>query len=149
MLPNKPFEEVVRLLEQFQIDHLGIKTFYFRFDEEPLNDSDYPKMVVEYRGPGYIERGATIDPLTIYFMDLMKDDKSDRLRIISDMKILCQDFYAYFQEIDYNGAKFILPERLPINPVKAANKDNAIGFSIDIEIKTMQNLYHDDVQMDV
>jgi len=143
---SQTLSSILTTLKSFATDHYVISDFYSHYYPSSEHDNNYPKMVVEYQN-AELKRGSRTITFSISFLDLMNKAKTNDNEISSDMLILCDDFFRKFYESNTNEADFHIEENIKIKKILQSNKDNAIGWTFDINIETKRSLKEKDVPL--
>lgn len=131
---RKTLKQIINIFEDFANDHLVINSF----ECNPINfnfadNRDYPLMFVEI-GDSTPTPGNIDINMNVYFLDIMKRDKSDYTQVLSNTLKMCLDFYSIFNnnETDYG---VLFKDEARATPWLFQSEDNAIGHRMSIVVQ--------------
>lgn len=141
---RKTLKQIITLFETFADDHLVINSF----ECNPINfnfadNITYPLMFVEIGD--FIPTPGNVDiNITVYFLDLLKRDKSNYVQVLSDTMKMCLDFYSIYNnnEADYG---ILFKDDARAVPWLFQSEDNAAGYKMSLTVQCIFDVNEDAV----
>lgn len=134
------------LQEDFVTNHLILNNFIFapNYEFESKEQIEYPLLLVdidssntgELKTNSVIDDGFTFD---ITIADLVTHDRSNELEVLSDCKLMLNDFIAYFRQQQF--ADWLnIDTATSMTPVRLSGTDLTSGWTCKINFKIATDL---------
>lgn len=127
-------KQIVTKLRELQQDHKQINDFHFGdpFDFGAERSVMYPLMGVQLT-PGRIGLRTDQLGLTLYFADLVPEDKFNKLEVLSDQRLIAAGIYAQFRDyLEENDIK--LEDDAPLEDIEDVWDEAVFGYRIDFNV---------------
>ena len=143
------FRQVIGFLETIADKHYEIKSFHNGFLDEvdvaKLGAGNYPILYSE-PGPATIDKGVMTYSFTIYVLDMIREDMSDRQYTFSENLRIIQDVINEFKHSLYSTSwvdgQVVLETPITAEPFTARFDNILTGWSatISVQVNNTNNL---------
>lgn len=138
--------KIVKLQEDFQTTHPVINNFIFAptYEFESKEQIEYPLLLVdidssntgELKTNSVIEDGFTFD---VTIADLVTHDRSNELDVLSDCKLMMNDFLAYFRQREFSDW-LTIDTATSMTPIRLSGTDLTSGWTCKINFRFATDL---------
>jgi len=127
-------EQLVKSFKDFADSHVAIESFNCTLHTPASMDIKYPLMQVSI-GDATLTTGKDMQKFYIFFVGRLNEGETNYIRLMSDMKSLATDFYAYFMNFQNFARTFrIDDEELPLTQITLQDNDKTAGWQIELNI---------------
>lgn len=127
-------KQIITKLQELQEDHKQINDFHFGdpFDFGAERSVIYPLMGVQLTS-GKLGLRTDQMGLSLYFADLVPEDKFNKVEVLSDMRLVAMGIYAQFRDyLQENDIK--LEDDAPLEDIEDVWDEAVYGYRIDFNI---------------
>jgi hypothetical protein len=141
---KKTLNQIITIFQTFAAQHQQIEDFdYNPIQMNFASDRNYPLMFVAI-GDANLTPGNVDAQMDVYFLDMLKKDRSNYLQVLSNTLKLCEDFYSTFNNNE-DAYGILFTDNLVASPILFEFEDNVIGWKLPITVEVIFNVNEYDI----